>query len=72
MRFSKILSVCLAGIFVVGSFNAGLSAASAGNMFQNGAALSDGGAPLPPPVFVADGGAPLPPPPLWIQIGTKA
>jgi len=63
MRFTKILSVCLGGIFVVGlSLNVGSNAIGAANAFQNGTMLADGGAPLPPPVLVADGGAPLPPP----------
>ena len=70
MRFSKILSVCVAGMFVVGlSLNVGANAIAAENLFQNGTVLADGGAPLPPPVFVADGGAPLPPPVLMADGG---
>jgi hypothetical protein len=61
MRFTKILGVCLAVVFVLGLQLNGNSGLGVGNNPQNAAVLLDGGHPLPPPML-ADGGHPLPPP----------
>ena len=62
MRFTKILSVCLGLLFVVGlQLNVNSGALGAENPLENTAFVADGGHPLPPPTL-ADGGHPLPPP----------
>jgi hypothetical protein len=62
MRFTKILSVCLGLLFVVGlQLNVNSGVLGAGNPLQKTAFVADGGHPLPPPTIV-DGGHPLPPP----------